>query len=80
MKEGRPSSDGVVGFGRIWPCISRDVMRAPCIVKARAGGPWSANGRGSVQRAEASWPRLTALLLERRLGEDVIGNEDVETD
>ena len=22
-----PSSDGVVGFGRIWPCISRDVRR-----------------------------------------------------
>ena len=35
----------VVGFGlpaqqqagRIWPCISRDVMRAPCIVKPARG-------------------------------------------
>jgi hypothetical protein len=34
-------SDGGVGFGlpaqqqagRIWPCISRDVIRATCIVK-----------------------------------------------
>jgi hypothetical protein len=41
--------DGVVGFGlpaalrlaqvgRIWPCISRDVIRVPRIVKARAAG------------------------------------------
>jgi hypothetical protein len=28
---------GVVGFGRIWPCISRDVIRAPCIVKPARG-------------------------------------------
>jgi len=39
-EDGVPSSDGVVGFGRIWPCISRDVVRARARVKPARQERW----------------------------------------
>ena len=54
-------SDGVVGFGLIWPCISRDVMRTPCIVKPARGARLTVGlgeMRGRYGTEVSSWRRF----------------------